>query len=113
MYRKDAHTTFCIEPISKYMLAFELVRYSIQRRRISEMVNVPSEKRNKFNNIATSLIHSTITGIGSTIALCCTDITNDTIHGQSAFAYGLMNLSLGYFMFDMFDTLRLANWKIQ
>lgn len=76
------------------------------------MIGVPDDKRNKFNNISSSLIHSTMTGIGSCAALLFTDVHTDFIHGESNLAFTLLNISLGYFMFDIVDTLRLSNWNI-
>ena len=53
-----------------------------------------------------------MTGIGSIVALLYTDVQTDFIHGQSNLAYTILNFSLGYFIFDIVDTLRLSKWNI-
>ena len=77
------------------------------------MIGVPDDKRNKFNNISSSLVHSTMTGIGSCAALLFTDVQTDFIHGQSNLAFTLLNISLGYFMFDIVDTLVAFNFSFE
>ena len=96
----------------QFTLAFELLRYSFKQREIAQLVGVPDDKRMKFNNIASSLVHSTMTGIGSCAALLFTDVQTDFIHAQSNLAYTVLNFSLGYFIFDIVDTLRLAKWNL-
>ena len=96
----------------QFTLAFELLRYSFKQREIAQLVGVPDDKRTKFNNIASSLVHSTMTGIGSCVALLFTDVQTDFIHGQSNLAYTVLNFSLGYFIFDIVDTLRLSKWNL-
>lgn len=96
----------------QFTLAFEFLRYSFKQREIAQLVGVPDDKQNKFDNIASSLVHSTMTGIGSIVALLYTDVQTDFIHGQSNLAYTILNFSLGYFIFDIVDTLRLSKWNI-
>jgi len=96
----------------QFTLAFEFFRFLFKRNEIAKRLGIPDDKRIKFNNIASSLLHSTLTGIGSSAALLFTDVKTDFIHGQSNMAYILLNLSLGYFIYDIVDTLRLSNWNI-
>ncbi|XP_055338305.1 TLC domain-containing protein 2-like [Paramacrobiotus metropolitanus] len=64
----------------------------------------PSKTQWKLRNIATSMLHSCITGIWSfTSFFLIDDLREDMVEGGSNFSYYLVALSIGYFIYDLFD----------
>lgn len=69
--------------------------------------------QNKFNNIATSLIHAILSGIGSVYSLSSAELRRDPILTESKFSVYLTRMSFGYLLYDLFDLLRLDNFKLR
>jgi len=75
--------------------------------------HMAKQKQAKYINIATSLVHSVITGLGAIYAFLATPaLSHDLIHTDSEFGYKLAQLSLGYFIYDAFDYARINNFKL-
>ena len=72
------------------------------------------EKQAKYNNIATSLVHSAITGIGSLYVFYADPaLSQDLIHHYNEFSFRLSQLSLGYFVYDAYDCARINQFRLR
>jgi len=75
--------------------------------------HLSKECQAKYNNIATSLVHSAITGLGSLYLFYADNqLSRDLIHHQNDFAFWLAQLSLGYFVYDAFDCARINQFQL-
>ena len=74
--------------------------------------SLKAKKYSSFDNISISLIHSVITAIG---ALVCVwndlNITRRLDLYNTDFTIAIIKFSYAYFVYDMFDMLRMNNWN--
>jgi len=74
--------------------------------------SLPKQKYNSFDNIAVSLVHSTVTGIGAIIAIRSNpSIIEDMIFNYDDFSMFVTRISFGYFLYDLLDMLRMNGWN--
>jgi len=75
--------------------------------------HLSKERQAKYNNIATSLVHSAITGLGSLYLFYIDDkLSTDLIHHYNEKSFWLAQLSLGYFIYDAFDCARINHFQV-
>jgi len=76
-----------------------------------------SQQSWKWKNVATSLVHSIITGIGSPLAFYhAPEMSDDLIRTFSPFCLHLVCFSIGYFIYDALDMIifhrKKSTWEL-
>jgi len=82
----------CVNYLTKYMLPSSATKTYQQKW--------------KWRNVATSLVHSFITGIWSPVVLYSNpDMSNDLINAWTPSTHALVCFSIGYFLYDALDMM--------
>ena len=73
---------------------------------------LPEKKYNSFDNIAVSFCHSTISGVGSFLALKYNhELLVDLVETKDQFGCYIAAITTGYFIYDLIDMLSTAGWN--
>jgi len=94
----------------QYTAFFLLVNKLLKNMNFGKM---SKHRQRKYVNIATSLVHSAITGTGAILAFYQKpNLQKDLIHEESTFGFHLAQISFGYFIYDAFDFARINNFRL-
>jgi len=70
-------------------------------------------KYKDYIGIQVSLVHSVISGVGACYALTGNEIWSDLINFYSPAASNVLQISTGYFLFDICATIESNNYELR